>query len=896
MLLRALWLRLTYPFRKARLDRELRDEMDLHVSLRAQQLADNGLLHDDALAAARRRFGNQSRIADASRDAWGWHWLDGFAQDTRHVARQLRRAPGFAVVVCLTIALGVAINATAFTFYDAVVLKPLPVADASRVVRVAQDGRAFGFELLPFAAYDVLRRDAHTLESVTATTSPQTFAAVLPGHSPVDTRVVNVRFVTADFARVLGIHARIGRWFDASGDAGAVISHEFWTNALDADPTVIGRTMHIGDATLTILGVAPEKFAGTGMPAVAPDLWLPSSTMSMLMPSDWRNDGRAHWQLLGRLSPSASVASLGAELTALSRSVRDTAGKPLPLVARRATFFQTDAGEFEAFQQASVAFLAALLLMLTIAIVNLINLFAARNAARESEVTVRLVLGASRRRIARQLASESVLLAIIGGALGLAASRTFAVWIERWLMSTMAAVTGGMAGVSLDLAIDWRVAVYAGLLSVGIGLAVGLWPALRASRGDVNTVLRQGTTATSSATTWSKRHVLLAVQIASCIVLLTAAGALFGGMRLSNAIDPHFDVDHMLFVDALEEDAPVAARAERRADIARRLAALPGVRAVAWTRRVPFGGTYTRRVTTPHSDVTVSLDAVSETYFDAMGIPVVRGRSFTRAEVTGDAPVMVISEAAARMQWPNGDAIGRSVPPNAALSGPDTTKAYTVIGIVPDIRSQFLSRVNGPAAYFPYGVEKPSGAFLVRTRGAPESAINSVRAAIASLSPTLASRARVMTMQDGPMALQRLMSRLPATIALLLALAGLALASVGVYGVISQIVTRRTREIGIHLALGAGRRSVLWLVARKTLRPVASGAIAGGIGAFGLSLALRSLIAMPDVPDLTFGAGAFNPAVFASVFGVLLVVVMAALIVPARRAVMVDPVRTLRAE
>jgi len=896
-MLRELWLRLTYPLRKVRIDKELREEMALHVALRAEQLVDAGHSHEDAVATARKRFGNQPRIVDASRDAWGWHWLDGFEQDTRHMARQLRRTPGFALVVCVTIAVGVAINATGFTFYDAVVLKPLPLADASRVIRVADGRTSSSFELLPFTAYDVLRRDAHALQGVTAVTAPQTFAAVLPGHRLDDASVVTARFVTPDFARVLGIHARIGRWFDSSDDAsvgGVMLDHAFWATALGADRAVIGRTIRIGGTTLTILGVAPETFSGTGMPALAPNLWLPASMVTTLMGDDWRSDGRAHWQLLGRLAPSASRAIAAAELAAFAPAIPDSAGKPLPLVARNATFFQTDAGEFAAFQQVSAAFLVALVLILSIAVVNLVNLFAARNAARDAEITVRLVMGANRRRLARQLATESVLLALVGGGLGLVASRMLAAWVERWLASALTAISGGSVGLSLDLAVDWRVAVYAVLLSTGIGLAVGLWPALRATRSDINAILRQGAS-TASVAAWSKRHVLLAVQIASSIVLLTAAGVLLGGMRQSSAIDPRFDADHLLIV-AFDDDGLAAGRAVRRAEIAQRLSALPSVRAVAWTERVPFAGTHLRRITTGHSDLTLSLDDVDASYFDAMGIPVVRGRTFTRDEVDRGSGVMLISESAARWRWPNGDAIGRRLSRTDAFAGPDTTKVYTVIGIVPDIRSQFLSRMNGPTAYYPYGLERQRGSFLVRTRGAPASMINEVRMAVASISPTLASRAHVVTMRDGPMALQQLMAKVPALVALALALAGLALASVGIYGVIAQIVTRRTREIGIHLALGAGRRRVLWLIAAKTLRPVAWGAVIGAIGAFGVALAVRSLIATPDAPDPTFGAGAFNPAVFASVLGVLLVIVAAALIVPARRAVMVDPVRTLRAE
>jgi len=895
MSLRELWLRVTYPLRKARLDRELREEMALHVSLRAEQLAGSGSSPADAEADARHRFGNQSRLAAASREPWGWHWLDGFAQDTRYIVRQLRRSPGFALVVCATIALGIAINATAFTFYDAVALKPLPVEDPGRVVRLVREGNAFGFELVPYGTYEVLRRDAHTVETILATTGPQTFSAVLPGHSANDPTVVSARFVTPEFARMLGVRAPIGRWFDPSDENGVVLDHAFWTREFAADPTVVGRLIRFDNVTLPILGIAPEKFAGTGMPAVAPDLWLPASTLRSIAKSDWRNDGRSHWQVLGRLAATTSLAAANAELSALRRSVTDSVGAPVPLVARKATFFQTDAGEFDVFQQASVVFLGALVLMLGIAVVNLVNLFAARNASRESEVTVRLALGANRRRIARQLASESVLLALAGGVLGLAASRFLASWLERWMTTTMSAISGGLVGVSLDLTTDWRIVLYTVVLSIGIGLVVGLWPARRASRADINAMLRQGVTSTAGSATWGKRNALLAVQIASCTVLLTAAGALLGGMRLSHGIDPRFDADHMLIVD-LPDDEPIAERAVLRAVVAARLRSLAGVRAVSWTRRVPFGGTHLRTVNGRGNPVTLSLDDVDESYFDAMGIRVTSGRTFSREEVERAAPVMVVSESAARDRWPAGDAVGRSVPPNDPFGGPDTTRAYTVIGIVPDIRSQFLSRMNGPAVYYPYGFDKERGALLVRTRELPGSVVNGVRAAIASVSPTLGNRSHVLTMQEGPMALQRFMAQVPAAIALALAVAGLLLASVGVYGVISQIVTRRTREIAIHLAMGAGRGRVLRMVAVKTLRPVAWGLGVGGVLSVGVSLFLRSLIATGDAPDLTFGAGAFNPTVFGAVAGVLALVVAAAFAGPARRALAVDLVRSLRAD
>ena len=896
MTIRELWLRLTYPLRRARVERELREEMALHVTLRAEEMARAGWTGEDAADAARRRFGNRSRVAAASRDAWGWHWLDGVGQDVSYVTRQLRRAPGFTLVASLTIAFGVAINATAFTFYDAIVLKPLAVRDPARVVRVLQNRPAFGAELLPYDAYDVLARDTRSLTSVVVSTGPQYLSVVLPGHGLDDGRVITARFVTSDFARQLGVGAAIGRWFDAADDHVVLLDHRFWTRALGADPGVIGQRIRVAGVDLTVIGVAADGFAGTGMPAAAPDFWMPISMMSAVMPNvDWRHDARSHWQILGRLAPQASLTRANAELTLLSRSITDSAGKPLPLIAKRATFFQADAGEFEVFQQVSVAFMVALALILAIAVVNLVNLFGARHAAREREVCVRLALGASRKRIAIQLASESILLALIGGGLGLIAAHRIALWLGEWISSTIASISGGIANVFLDVGLDWRVALYAAFLSALIGLAVGVWPAIRASRGDVNLTLREGVSATAGAAAWAKRNVLLGAQVAGSIVLLTAAGMLLSGIRRARDVDPGFDADHMLVVDVVDQ-APGAIRAVRRAEIVRRISALPGVRAASWSARVPFAGTHLRTMARGGVSVTASIDNVAENYFDVMGMPILRGRNFTAREIATNAPMMVVSEAAARLQWPAGDAVGKSVPVNSLLSGPDTTHAYTVIGVVRDNRTNFLSRLNGPSVYFPADLGSAFGAILVRTRGNPGSVVNAVRKEVATVSPSLMSQTHVLTMRAGPMALQQLMAEVPAMVALVLALAGLALASVGVYGLISQIVTRRTREIGVHVAIGAQPRQVIALVAKKTLRPVAWGAVVGGLGAVGLSLFLRSLVAMPDVPDLTFGAGAFNPLVFLGVLAALGAVVAAACYVPARRAAMVDPTVALRAD
>lgn len=898
MTARELWSRLTYPFRQRHIERELREEMELHLALRTQQLLEHGDVYDagGAALAARKRFGNATRIEGAARDAWGWHWLDGLGQDLRYVARQLAHSPVFALVTMATIAIGVALNATAFTFYDAIVLKPLPVRDPGKVVRIVQNARVIAPDQLPYVAYDVLHREARAMTAVVVATGPQSFAATMPGRARDESVIVTARFVSSDFAASLGVGTLAGRWFGPADDAAAVLDYGFWARALNADPRVIGQRITIRERTFTIVGIADQRFAGTGLPATPPDVWLPASSLASVVGSDWRFDGRAHWQMLARLAPGASLSQLRAELETLGAGVTDSVGRPLPLTAKPATFFQTDGGEFEVFQQVSAAFMVALALILSIAVVNLINLFAARNAGREREIAVRLALGASRGRIGRQLASESLLLAMGGGAIGLLASRDLATWLRDWLLATMSSISGGLVNLFVDLSVDWRVTVYTAVLSMAIGLAIGLWPAMRSARGDANVVLRAGGTSTATAAAWGGRNLLLGVQVTACTILLAASGLLLAGMRRAPRIDPRFDATHQLVVFMNDLSVPQQQRASTRAELLRGLAALPMVRDVAWTKRIPLDGSETRTFTSRSGSVSVSVNHVAESYFDAMGVRLTRGRMFTANEVRSQAPVMIVSEAMVRARWPGQDPIGKAVLPKDVASGPDTNAIYSVVGVVPDIRSDYLSRENGPTLYFPYNFSGDYGAFLVRTRGAPSSAINAIRIAINGISPTASADTHVMTMVGGPMALQRLMAQAPGTIALALALAGLLLAAIGIYGVISSIVTRRTREIGVRIALGAKPSQVVSFVIRRTMRPVAIGATCGIVGSVGVSLVLRSLISMPDAPDLTFGAGAFSPLVLFGVIGTLAFVVALACFLPARRAGNVQPVVALRTE
>jgi hypothetical protein len=292
----------------------------------------------------------------------------------------------------------------------------------------------------------------------------------------------------------------------------------------------------------------------------------------------------------------------------------------------------------------------------------------------------------------------------------------------------------------------------------------------------------------------------------------------------------------------------------------------------------------------------MSINDGSASYFTATGLPILSGRGFTDAEVEQDAPVVVVSRSLAARMWRGGDPVGRAVDPTSLLGSIDTARVYTVIGVTKDVRSYFLSRLDAPTAYFPTPIATNQGLFLIRTRGNPAAAIRPIRIALGAVSASLPSQSRLVTMTGGPMAVQRLMAQAPATASMALALFGLALASVGVYGLISQIVTRRTREIGVHVALGGRPIQVATMVVRKTLRPIMWGAGVGLVGAVGVSTLLRSIVATADMPDFTYGAGAFNPTVFGGVLVAVGVVVVAACFVPARRAATVDPIVALRSE
>jgi predicted permease len=812
--------------------------------------------------------------------------------DWRYAVRVLGRAPAFTAVAVLTLALGIGINTVVFTLYDAVAFKPIAARAPRELVRVG--GSQNGRDLDPFTWTQYLEMQVRlgSMAGVIATSGPQALAGAAQDAAPI-----HARFVSPNYFEVLGVAPVRGRGFLPQDNAVALVSYDFWQRRLGGDPAAVSRVLRAGSANLRIVGVAPASFAGTGMPAQIPDLWVPAAAQpEVLGAAAWLDDPGAHeFQVLGRLRFAVPASQAAAELAVMGRSWPLVEGKPARLTARPATFFQTDSGEFSTFGAVCAVLLVAVALVLLIGCINLLNLFFARHAAREREIAVRRALGAGRARLVRQLCAESLLIGVAGGALGLWCSVWACSWITSALSEFLRHISGGTLGIHLDLAPDWRVFLYTAGVSVAAGILVGVWPAMRASRADLVSGLKQSSGATARSS--RGRAVLLAAQVAGSLVLLTASGLLFRGVWRSGSVDPGFDMDRLAGAMIGPAVRPSASRIAMLNEAAARIAALPEVALVAWTDRVPFlGHRFAGFEAGQGRTVRCAAALVSERYFETLGIPLLAGRAFRSEEIAQPSPVVIVSETAAARAWPGQDPIGRRIDRIDWLQDALPFHSYTVVGVVKNVRSTYLSKPDEPYLYFPKGADAPFAALLVRTNGAAGAALRPMERALAAVDPRLPARSTCLTLRQGPGEIQRMMAQAPAVVSTVLGALALLLAAVGMVGVAAQLVARRTCEIAIRVALGARPRDVVGTVLRESLRPVASGALFGALGAIGLSILLRSMIAGVETPDLTYGAGAFDPTVFAGALATLALTALAATLWPVRKALAIAPAAALRSE
>ncbi len=412
----------------------------------------------------------------------------------RYILRKLSSTPGFTLMAVATLALGIGINTVVFTLYSSVAFRQLPVRAPGEMVRLRWRSGGGPSDQFSWSEYQRLATTAHSFGAVIATSAPQTIFCKLPDAVAGSAEVVRVRLVSGNYFDALGITPQVGRRFGADDRAVAWVSHDFWERKLHADPEIYGKTLSVQGVALAIVGVAPEKFVGTGVPPQAPDVWMPASGQALIAPGvDWmHDDGAREWQVLARRRAGVIRGQYAAELAVLSEAWPREMGKPVQLDGIPATFFQTDGGAFEGFVAVCMSLMVAVGLVLLIGCVNLTNLIAARNTGRAHEVALRRALGANRGRLVRQFCAESLVLGVLGGAAGLFLSD----WACKWLSATanelVQKIANGAAGLSLDLAPDWRVVAWTTVLSVITGVAVGILPALRASGGDISATLRQG--------------------------------------------------------------------------------------------------------------------------------------------------------------------------------------------------------------------------------------------------------------------------------------------------------------------------------------------------------------------------------------------------------------------
>lgn len=899
-------------------EHEFDQELQSHLDMLTEENLRRGMSRDDASAAARRSLGALARIKEENHEGRGFPLLEGFFKDLRYAWRMLWKNPGFTLIAVITLALGIGLNTTVFTAFNAVALKPLPVRDPYGVVRLEKwfdSGRHGDIQYaFSYPEYLYFARNSHALQGLVATSWNNFVPATLPDGSIEPLRA---RLVSANFFDELGVRPFLGRAFrpeegrEPGSNPVAVLSYRFWQNRFQSDPGALGAYLKIDNISFSIVGIAPEDFIGTGVPANTPDFWTPLMMQAVVAPGqNWLDDSHAYSvQILARPRPAVSSRQVQAEALLLSNQFAEAhptsarAANPqkvISITADVAHFMgNTEDPRFK-MVVGLVMFIVAMVLF--IACANLANMLLARSSARQQELSVRLALGAGRGRLIRQLLIESSMLATLGGLAGFLLSiwSTKLLWIaiQQYLRGPFSPGSAFIASLSPD----WRVLFYTLALSLATGILFGLSPALKFSRPDLTSALKDEGTAFGQRLGRSRlRAFLVAGQVAVSLMLLIVAGLLARGLARSLAVDPGYDARSIFMVNA-DYSGDLAKGLDLQRRIVDKLRELPQTAAVSLTQNVPMAGTQTRPLQTQDtrlknfSDFTL-ITTVPPEYFATLDLPLRSGRIFSPAEAARSARVAVISEQTARRIWPDENPLGRRFKLQQ-LTGRTFTgwNEYEVIGVVKSVRSVTLSRVDALMVYVPLapGTIEP---ILLRAQGDRTGLARAVRAAVESVDKNAAASLLFISLEDGPVRFERVQANLWAMSALSLAALALALASVGIYGVMSFLVTLRTREIGILMALGANRARVLRSILLQGLRPVLIGSVLGLAGASAITSLVHALdVYAPGAEDPLFGVSTFDPVTFLGLSALLAVIAMLASAVPAWRALRVDPMIALRYE
>ena len=890
-----MWRRLRFLLRRDRFERDLEEEMRFHLEMKAAAHTAGGAGPADARHQAERDFGNTMLLRERSREVWVWSGLDRLIQDLRYAARMLRNNPGFTAVAVLALGLGIGVNTTVFTFIN-VWVRPLPVVEPGRLVSVHRKLQGEeGVRGLPYPDYAELRRSAAALSGLAA------FANVsLTPDNPKE--YIQGQLVSGNFFSLLGVRAIVGRTLTPDDDrvpgAGGrdgpvvVLSYGCWRRRFGSDPAVVGRSLTLNFRRYTIVGVAPRDFMGVRLDPI--DLWLPLAMEPNVRPGSRRlEDSSDGWLVgVGRLAAGVRMERAQAEMSVVATRL----GESRPASRKSDFALESASSYFKLNAQTTplaLLLMTAVGLVLLVACANVANLLLARAAARQREIALRLSLGAGRARLVRQLLTESAFLGMLGGAAGL----VFSMWLSSLVLALVVKAVPPEAGTFyVDLTPDARVFGYSLLVSLLAGIVFGLVPALAASRTDLVSAIKQGASGTGSVSRRGAgaRDVLVVVQVSVCLVLLIGSGLAVRGLIRALSTDPGFPARDLVFVefDPARIGYGRARTVAFERSLAERLEALPGVRSVAECHIAPLVSTRIAPIRAPghetSQDLRANYNVVSPPFFETVGLPIVRGRTFSEEEAASGAPVMLVSEATAKRLWPGADAIGKTLGIGRRSPTPRdeiTWSTREVIGVVRDSRNSKLWEVDATYLYLPFrGDDRFTENLLLRAGGDPRAVMAAVRREVQALESRMPLFVHTL---DQAVDMQVSIFSMAATGIGALGLMALLLVAVGVYGVMAYAVSQRTREIGIRMALGARVADILRLVLAQSLKRIAVGLGFGMLGAAATSRVLSFFL---------FGVSPVDPLTFGVVPVFLAAVALLATCVPARKAARVDPTEALRCE
>jgi predicted permease len=877
MTVRDLKLRLRALFAPGRVERELNDELAFHIERETEKNIQRGLPPDEARTRARARFGSPTVIADECRDERGIGFIDATTRDLQYAWRQIKRAPLAAATIVGTVALGLGLVGAIFTLESAYLFRVdevLNVDELFAVERRNAENDPVGFTL---RQYESLRRDTTMFTDL--------FAEKTGINTRVEGRAMGGRLVTANYFQMLGITAHRGRMMTPADEGRSVIvlSHRTWSNAFGADPGVIGRPLLIGGVRYEVIGVTPEGFRG--LLIGPPDYWAPLSIISQFRPAVTGKELDTTVAIVGRLRPDVTVgaatAQLGAWLTQ-SSLIEPSKERDLRAVVRpRQGTVVTD------FWEVLTVFVPLYFtfgLILLIACANVTNLLLARGLSRQKEIGIRLSIGASRRRIVRQLLTESLVLALIAAAVGYVVSRLVLAGVMFAVSVTLPVEIAENLGFNAPSA-DWR--VFAFLIGGAVVSTVffGLTPALQATRLELVRTMRGETSADARPS--RIRNFLIAAQVgASTLLLVSSAIFLRSTLSASSAELGMRTADTILINVATES---------QRGAVVRAIADEPVIAAVAasWPETLAeplaaFAKASTQRVP-------VIYRYASAEYFDLLDVPLLRGRRFGPEERAGDAGVVLVSETLAKQLWPDGSALGEvlrlEVDPRTELRQMDPPplppQPLTIVGIVRDIPGPRIARWPLSAVYLPADASQPRMSLTARVHGDPLRARQTLFDRLTTVDPALDDISTMRAMAG--LETYLLGGLFWGTVVL----GGLALALTvsGLFSVLSYLVEQRAKEIGVRMALGATRQAVTKMVLMQLLRHVGIGiAIGGGLAAVPAIL----LFSIPDFAFIADVVHVYDPIAYAGSIAFIIGSCVLAAWVPAQRAAGIDPIRTLR--